>query len=125
LFKWKRGQQQQQKEKGNDMRVRQWMYLHQSRRPVCLVQSRNFSGHCRCEQCGGYVNNGDFVNSLAVKKSSADYFQGFGNIISRKRIADGLSVTRLCSKSTSQRQGIRIRKYGWKEKSEFTPNDNE
>jgi hypothetical protein len=54
LFKWKSGQQQ--KEKGNDMRVRQWMYLHQSRR----------------FECGGYVNNGDFVNSLAVK-SSADF----------------------------------------------------
>jgi hypothetical protein len=46
------------------MRVHHWMYLHQLQQIAWLVQSHNFSGHCRCEQCNS-VSNADFVNSLA------------------------------------------------------------
>jgi hypothetical protein len=38
------------------------------------------------------------------------------------QIANGLSVTWLFK--SKECQGIRIRKYGWEQKFEFTPNDN-
>jgi hypothetical protein len=64
---------------------------------VCLVQSRNFSGHRRCEQCGS-VSNGELVHSLAVKPS-ADLKDCEKSFHESESLADYQLLG--CSKSTS------------------------
>jgi hypothetical protein len=85
----------------------------------CLVQSHNFSGHHRCEQCGS-VSDGELVHSLAVK-SSADLKDCEKSFHESESPADYQLLG--CSKSTS----IKASGSGnmdEKKNNEFTPNHN-